>query len=213
MWWAKASFSVILATAAAWTQENAPAGLLKGDFLSWTGTPRSGQFIFQSAGNRIYSCTYDDKTYIERESRLITIAGAEEGDRMQIVSDTRTGSIVCYARLVHILDTQPAYFVPGVRPRSKGPNRPVEPFGPRGDMTFSGLVTGIKSDILTLKSRSGKYAAIHLRPDTRFLTEGQTADAGNLRVNTLVFVRCGKNLENQVEAYQVVWGEILKPEE
>jgi len=132
---------------------------------------------------------------------------------MQIVSDTRTDSIVCYARVVHILDSPPAYFVPGVRPRSKAPNRSVEPFGPRGDMTFSGLVTGIQTDLLTLKSRSGEDAAIHLRPDTRFLTGGQTADAGNLRVTALVFVRCGKNLENQVEAYQVVWGEILKPEE
>jgi len=213
MWWAKAGFSIVLTTVAGWTQENAPAGLLKGDFLSWTGTPRSGQFIFQSAGNRIYSCTYDDKTYIERESRRIMIANAEKGDHLEIVSDHRNDSTVCYARLVHILDMQHSYVVPGVRPRAKTTGRPLEPFGPRGNMTLSGLVMGVKSNILTLKARSGEYETIHLRPDTRYSTEGQTAESGNLRVNTLVFVRCGRNLENEVEAYQVVWGEILKPEE
>jgi hypothetical protein len=80
-------------------------------------------------------------------------------------------------------------------------------------MTFSGLVMAVKSNVLTLKSRTGDYETIHLRPDTRFSTDGQTAQASNLRINTLVFVRCGRNLENEVEAYQVVWGEILKPTE
>ena len=196
-----------------WTQENAPAGLLKGAFLSFTGTPRGGQFIFQSSGDQLYSCTYDDKTYIERESRLITIAGAKTGDRLRVVSDYKDDSMVCYARLVHILEMEHVYVVPGVRPRSKASNRPVEPFGPRGNMTLSGLIVGVKSNILTLKSRAGEYQSIQLRPDTRYSTAGQAADPGSLRVNTLIFVRCGRNLENQVEAYQVVWGEILKPEE
>jgi hypothetical protein len=80
-------------------------------------------------------------------------------------------------------------------------------------MTLSGLVMGVSSDVLTLKSRSGDYHTIYLRPDTRYSTEGHMAEASNLQVNTLVFVRCGRNLENQVEAYQVIWGEILKPEE
>src|SRR5260370_22670899 len=109
MWRVKASFGIVMGMTSVWAQENAPAGWLKGDFLSWTGTPRGGQFIFQSAGNRIYSCTYDDKTFIERESRLITIAGAEKGDRLEIVSDYRMNSIVCYARLVHILQLQRTY--------------------------------------------------------------------------------------------------------
>jgi hypothetical protein len=213
MAWAKAGFGIILGTAVAWAQENAPAGLLTGDFVSWTGTPRSGQFVFQSAGNRIYSCTYDDKTYVERESRRISIASAEKGDRLEIVSDYRKDSIVCYARLVHVLDPQRTYVMPGVRPRAKTSSRPAELFGPRGDMTLSGLVMGVTSGVLTLKARTGEYRTIHLRPDTRYSTEGQTAEASNLRVNTLVFVRCSRNLENEVEAYQVVWGEILKPEE
>jgi hypothetical protein len=161
----------------------------------------------------MYSCSYDDKTYMERDSRRIAIANAEKGDRLEIVSDYKRDSMVCYARLVHVLDPQHAYVVPGVRPRSKASKSPTEPFGPRGNMTFSGLVMAVKSNVLTLKSRTGDYETIHLRPDTRYSTDGQTAQASNLRINTLVFVRCGRNLEDEVEAYQVVWGEILKPTE
>jgi hypothetical protein len=212
MWRLKASFGIVMGMTSVWAQENAPAGFLKGDFLSWTGTPRSGQFVFQSAGNRIYSCTYDNKTYIERDKRYITIASAEKGDSLEIVSDYRNDSTVCYARLVHVLDPQRARVVPGVRPR-KAPSRPFEVFGPRGNMTLSGLVMGVGSNVLTLKSRRGDYQTIHLRADTRYSDEGQTAEAGNLRVNTLVFIRCSRNLENEVEAYHVVWGEILRPEE
>jgi len=42
--------------------------------------------------------------------------------------------------------------------------------------------------------------------------EGQPAEVGSLRANLVVFVRAGKNLDQEVEAYQVVWGEILQPE-
>ena len=213
MWWAKAVLGVIVAASATIAQENAPPGLFKGEFVSWTGTPRNGEFIFQTAGNRVYSCTYDDKTYMERENRRITIANAEKGDRLEIVSDHKNDSSICYARLVHVLDVQRSYVVPGVRARTKVSNRTVEPFGPRGNMTVSGLVMRVTSKILTLKSRAGEYQTIYLRPDTRYSTEGQTADASNLRVNTVVFVRCGRNLEDEVEAYQVVWGEILNPQE
>ena len=176
-----------------------------------TGTPRNGQFLFQAAGNRIYSCSFDEKTYMEREGRRIEIA--QKGDRLEIVSDRRPDSMVCYARLVHVVDPQRAYLAPGVRLRAKAANRPIEPFGPRGNLTLSGLVMSVKSNVLTLKSRAGEYETIHLRPDTRYSTGGQTAEAANLRNNTLVFVRCGRNVEDEVEAYHVIWGEILRPDE
>jgi hypothetical protein len=211
MWWAKAGFVMVLPMAWMVAQENAPAGFLKGDLVSSAGTPRGGQFIFQSAENRIYSCGYDDKTYVERDSRRIVITSAEKGDRLEIVSDYKRDSIVCYARLVHILDPQRGTGLPGLRTRQKISNRAADLFGPRGNITFSGLVMRVASNVLTLKSRSGEYRTIQLRPDTRFSTGGQTAEASNLRVNTLVFVRGGRNLDDEVEAYQVVWGEILRP--
>jgi hypothetical protein len=36
-------------------------------------------------------------------------------------------------------------------------------------------------------------------------------DADSLKPNMRVFVRAGKDLYNEVEAYQVIWGTILSP--
>ncbi len=50
-----------------------------------------------------------------------------------------------------------------------------------------------------------------MRPDTRFVRDGRTVEAASLKVNARVFVRGARNLDGAVEAYQVVWGEILRP--
>ena len=202
---------ILAATATALAQESAPSGFLRGQLLSWTGTPRLGQFTFQAAENHLYFCSYDDKTYFEREKRHITIAGAEKGDRLEIVSDHRQGSNVCYARTVHIMDEPRVVKLPGVQPRPR-PLTPPDLAATRGTLSFSAVVLKVTPEMLYLRSRAGERSAIRLRPDTRFLMEGQPSEVGSLRANLVVFVRAGKNLDNEVEAYQVVWGEILQPE-
>ena len=193
-------------------QESAPPGLLRGVLLSWSATAGAGAFTFLGFENHVYSCSYDQKTYLERDSLPITFARAEKGDRLEVVTDRPAGSSRCYARTVHILENPRTYLTPGVRPRPKA-SATFATVTPHGDLTFTGVVVRVTPAILTLRSRSGEHKLIHLRPDTRFLGEGQVADAGSLRANTTVFVRGGKNLDDEVEAYQVIWGEILHPEE
>ena len=53
--------------------------------------------------------------------------------------------------------------------------------------------------------------SILLGIDTRYLGDGQLVDADSLKPNMRVFVRAGKDLYNEVEAYQVIWGTILSP--
>ena len=48
-----------------------------------------------------------------------------------------------------------------------------------------------------------------MRTDTRFLAGGVRLDAAALPVNTRVFVRAGRSLDGGIEAYQVMWGEIV----
>jgi hypothetical protein len=201
----------LLLAAAALAQESAPPGLLRGVLLSWSAAADGGAFTFLGFENRVYSCSYDQKTYMERDNQRITFARAEKGDRLEIVSDRRPGSPLCYARTVHILNDPRAYLMPGVRPRPKEPA--FATLTPRANLTFTGVVVRVTSATLTLRSRSGEHQLIHVRPDTRFLGEGQVAGPGSLRANTMVFVRAGKNLDDEVEAYQVIWGGILHPEE
>jgi len=198
--------------AAALGQENGPIGLLRGDLVSWNGSPRAGQFIFHTADNRTYSCSYDEKTYLERDTQRVTMTSMAKGDRLEIVTDHRAASNTCYALTVHVLDVQRALVVPGVRPRPRTSPTVRDPIFERGDLTFGGVVLRVTADTLILRSRTGEHKTIRLRPDTKYFAEGQTTDAGSLRANTVVFVRAGKNLDDEVEAYQVVWGEMLRPD-
>jgi len=210
--WAKTVWVTLLWAAVAVTaQENAPPGFLRGDLLSWTGT-RNGQFMFRSAAaDRVYSCSYDDKTYIERDNRRITLALTQTGDHLELVSDRRLGSSLCYARTVHVVEPPPTFSVPGVRPRLRAASAASALFIPHPNLSFSGVVIRLTSDALILRSRSGERSVVRLRPDTRYLDQGQTAEPDNLPVNTVVFIRGGRNLDDEVEAYQVIWGEILQP--
>jgi hypothetical protein len=61
---------------------------------------------------------------------------------------------------------------------------------------------------ITLRTRDGEQTLV-LRKDTRYLADGSQQDSGALAVNTRVFVRAGQTLDGGVEAYQVMWGEIV----
>jgi hypothetical protein len=79
-------------------------------------------------------------------------------------------------------------------------------------MTFSGMVVRLSPEMMVLRTRSEPRQTIQLRPDTRYVSDGVRADAADLKVNTHVFVRCGRNLDDEIEAYQVIWGGIVRPE-
>lgn len=211
MWAKLAAFTLVLGAGCAQAQENGPSGFLRGELMGWSGTARAGQFTFRVSQDHVYFCSYDEKTYMERENQRISMAGAEKGDRVEVVSDQKQGSSLCYARTIHILEPPRAYVVPGVRPGLRKASVTTPLFPRMGDLTLTGAVLRVTPDALWLRLRSGEQKTIRLRPDTRYLTEGQTADPESLRVNTVVFVRAGKTIENQVEAYQVVWGDILQP--
>lgn len=204
-------FAGLVLRFAATAQENAPIGIFRGDLVSWTGTQRTGELTFRNTENLLYRCSYDDKTYFERENQRISVAATQKGDRVEILSDRKLGSEVCYARTVEIVDIRLMHVVPGVRPRVRNAVSATELFMPRGDMTVAGVVLRLDPDRVILRTRSGEHKAILLRSDTRYLTAGQMADRAALAVNTRVFIRAGKNLDNEVEAYQIVWGEILQP--
>jgi len=203
---------VLLFTRAALAQEDAPTGILHGDFEAWAGSDRAGELTFRNADNRLYQCSYDDKTYFERENQRISVMATEKGDRVEIVSDRKLGTDACYARTVQILVQLPVRVVPGVRSHlHQQPVSSMDLFGPRGDMTFAGVVLRLDSDRLVLRMRSGEHKSILLRPDTLYLTAGQAVERSSLAVTTRVFIRAGRNLDDKVEAFQVVWGEILEP--
>jgi hypothetical protein len=73
------------------------------------------------------------------------------------------------------------------------------------------VVFRLNSQRVVLHTRAAGDLSILLRKDTRYLADGQLVDAGSLKPNMRVFVEAGKDLYNDIEAYQVIWGKILSP--
>ena len=193
------------------SQEGTPTGILRGDLIAWSGTARTGTLTFRGTDDRVFLCVYNQRTYFERARERIAPAALHPGDRLEVVADKQEDSATCYARTVQVLDFPPPRTLPGQRPRLRTSPGATESFAPRGNLTFTGVVMESSSGELILRTRSNERKLILLRQDTRYMGDGQILERANLRVNTRVFVRAGRNIEEELEAYQVVWGDILRP--
>jgi hypothetical protein len=196
-----------IAAAQSQTPEN--AALVRGVLLECDVRP-AGEFSIRVADNRVLRYQFDRKTYVEREEHLIEPARLVAGEKVEVLSDTVAGYPLRYARTIHVL--QP---VPPPRPQTLGRYRAydpkTEPAIRTGNITFSGVVFRLNSQRIVLHTRAAGDLSILLRKDTRYLADGQVVDADSLKPNMRVFVRAGKDLYNDVEAYQVIWGTILTP--
>jgi hypothetical protein len=100
--------------------------------------------------------------------------------------------------------------------RPPNPDRPrtrqgwAERAAPAGNLSFSGVVSRLGEGRLVLRTRAGEQTLL-LRPDTRYLENGEIVEAAALKPTMRVFVRAGQNIWDQVEAFQVIWGAILEP--
>ncbi len=181
-------------------------GIIRGDLLEWEGSASRGELAIRSTDDRVSRCAYDGKTYFERDRQRVSMLNLKPGEKVEMVADYRQNSLRCYALMVHVLDG-PA---PTPYRRLTIPSRaPTESIFPRGNLTFAGVVLRMTAQHLLLRTNAGKEQRFSLRQDTRFVQEGAIVQASMLRVNTRVFIRAGKNYEDEVEAYQVMWGEIV----
>lgn len=184
--------------------------LVRGVLLERDQPNGSGEFSVRAADNQVFRYQFDAKTYVEREKQMIDVARLQPGEKVEVVSDTVPGSVLRYARTIHVFEDAPP-------PRSLTAGRlrayrtATERSVPAGTLTYSGVVFRVTGERLVLHTREGGDQSLLLRKDTRFLENGETVEAGNLKPNMRVFVRAGKDLYDQVEAYQVIWGSILDP--
>lgn len=190
-------------------QENAPIGIVRGDLVEWDGDKVQGDILIRTPPDRIYTCHVDASTYLERDGQRIAMAAVKTGDRLEIVADHKPGSQRCYARTVRVIEkatvTNPGYRVNMRR------NTVIEQIYPRGNLTFSGVIIRMNPQLLVLRTRTEPEKPVLLRRDTLYMDSGLPGDLSTLVVNTRVSIRGGRNLDNELEAYQVIWGEIEGP--
>ena len=203
-WW-----GVLLALAVLAAQSG-PAGTLRGTLLERdASTP--GQVSVRTPEHQVYCFLVDGATQFEREGRRVTIGEIKPGEVVEIVSQESPGRKQRFARTVRVVGSRPAVASPPYPWRYSLRRSFSDELIPRGPLTFAGTVAELNEENLVLRTRGGSPKTIWLRSDTRFLHDGRLVGPPVLKVNTRIFIRGGENLEGQVEAYQVVWGQILKP--
>jgi len=205
----------LLAAFAGWAAAQAPPSnpapaLIRGVLLERDPQTASGEFSVRAEDNRVFRYQFDAKTYVERESQLIDVRRLQPGEKVEVLSDAVPGAALRYARTIHVLaDPLPA------RPLSAGrlraPKSVPDRALPAGNLTYSGVVFRMTNERLVLHTREAGDQSILLRKDTRYLQDGEVVGASDLKPNTRVFIRAGKDLYDEVEAYQVIWGGILNP--
>ena len=205
---------------AARAQEPSFSGVVRGVLIECDAQGTAGEFALRAQQtNQVYRFAFDAKTYVERETLRTSMNRLPKGDLIEVVADRDESVAVHYARTVHVIEARPEPPQPTSAGRYRmyrtSPYRAPAPaldlLFPRGNLTFSGVIARVAADRLVLHTRQEGEKTILLRFDTRFLEEGSPVDAVDLKPNTRVFVRAGRNLENQIEAYQIVWGQILEP--
>lgn len=191
-----------------------PPPVLRGVLLERDAQTDSGEFSVRDANSQVFRFAFDAKTYVDRDQQSINVSRLQPGEDVEVVSDEVSGSLLRYARTIHVLP-QPA----PPRTLSQGRTRAYRSTADRllipdrvhyGAVAFSGVVFRVSPERVVLHTRDGDQTFL-LRPDTRYLEDGDVVSLVELKPNMRVFVRAGKTLYNELEAYQVIWGNILEP--
>jgi hypothetical protein len=193
----------ILAAGMLAQQEIAPIGIVRGALIECDAT----RLTVRTADNHTYGFVIDSKTFIERDNFRISCSKLDKAEPLEIVSDRSTEPGLAYARLITVVN-------PAIRARRRAlldHEDPTLSIAPRGSLTFTGVVLRMDDDGLVLRTRVDGEKWILVRHDTRFREDGLRVEPSSLHSSTRVFVRAGKNLDGEIEAYEIVWGEILIP--
>lgn len=181
-----------------------PNGYFHGTLLSLQGTTAEGVLTVRAANGTVFDCGYDAKTYAELSKQRISPSKLVAGDPLDVLIDHSGRTRTCYLRIVRVLaaaDLRPN------RPAAvqKAPARNLTP---AATFTLSGIVVSKGNGVITVRGRD-REETMHVRRDTRFFGEGVRTDLSGLALNQRVFVEAGRNLDGELEAYQVTWGGIL----
>jgi hypothetical protein len=168
----------------------------------------AGEFSVRAADNQVFRFQFDRKTDVERDQQTIEVARLEPGENVEVTADS-PGSALHYARSVHALPSPAPRLVSAGRIRTT--RNPIDRIIPAGALAFSGVVSRLNDERVILHTRASGDQTILLRQDTRYVDNGDVVEPADLKPNMRVFVRAGKTLYNEIEAYQVVWGQILIP--
>jgi hypothetical protein len=188
-------------------QDPAPVGIVHGVVIECGET----ELVVRNTDDRVYRFAIDSKTFIQRDHFRIPCEDIGRGEPVEVVSDRSNEPGTRYARLVTVVRQEVRQRRRPVREPLPVIEDPTLSIAPRGSLTFTGVVLRLDGEGLVLRTRGAGEKWILFRRDTRFRADGLVVESSTLQSSTRVFVRAGTNLDGEMEAYEVVWGEILTP--
>jgi hypothetical protein len=185
-----------------------PSPEQEGVVLEWDSNVAAGELAIRAPDNEVYRYRFDSKTLVQRDAFSGGMGHLRVADQVIVDSDLVPGTLLRYARSIRVMIAPPQMTLADARVRATISllDRPPQ----TGNLTFAGVVSRLNPQSLVLRTRAGEQTLL-IRRDTRYVDNGDTVEAAQLRPNMRVFVRAGRNLYEQVEAYQVIWGSILDP--
>ncbi len=197
---------VVILSACLAGAEEMPSGYFRGAMLDFDGTPAAGTLRAKSAAGDTYTCMYDAKSYLEFEKQRVKVNQLREGDPLEVLAYRRAGETSCYVLSLQVLP--PPVKARPTRRIDVTPSKTIRPAVVRhGTQSFAGVVTQVNATAVTVRTRTEERTFL-LRPDTRFFGNGLKMDAKDVSVNQRLSVEAGRNLEGQLEAFQLTWGEL-----
>lgn len=185
------------------------APLTRGVFRYWAGAESGGTFDFQTPDEYQHRCNFTVRTYFEREHKRTSIRTLEDGQPLEVLSEPGPGTRQCTALIVRILTETT---LQSARYQSRASSRiATETFAPRGNLIFTGVIVQSDDKSFIVRTREGSRHLIQIRKDTSFLAAGDPSTLVQMPFNKPVQVRAGKTFDNDIEAFSVVWGQILQP--
>ncbi|HUP05264.1 MAG TPA: hypothetical protein VMU19_14805 [Bryobacteraceae bacterium] len=199
-------FWVALLTPVATLAQTTP--LVSGVLLERDAPGPGGELSLRAPDDQVFRFRFDAQTKVERDGAASEIARIEPGDRVELVPDRMPHADLRYA--VSIQSTAgPPRPIAYMRPGREAP--PAHALFAADALSYAGVVSQLTPARVVLHMRNGADQPIVLLKETRYMNDGANVDAAALQMNMHVFVRAGKSLYGDVEAYQVMWGQILQP--
>lgn len=196
-------------------QTAAPPAYVQGVLLERDPQTASGEFSLRVPGDQVFRFLFNEKTAVDRDQQPIDVSRLQPGEDLEVISDEIDGSWLRFARTIHVLSS-PAPPKPALESRQRAYRfsadrmAPLDRLIPATSVGVAGVVFRINRERVVLHTRSGDQTIL-LRPDTRYIEDGGVVGSSDLKPNMRVYVRTGRTLYNEMEAYQVVWGQILEP--
>ncbi|MFN7920956.1 MAG: hypothetical protein U0Q16_12715 [Bryobacteraceae bacterium] len=192
--------------------EPPPLRIMKGYIADWKIQGLAGDLALRTESRELVRCSVLSTSHLMRAGLRIHPHGVRIGDWVEMIGKFDPSG-ACHLQTLYVR----ALEAPVRRPHEIPQAVPAYARGylsglfMRGTLTFTGIVNRMEDGRLFLYTRNMGPRSFAVRRDTVFTGSGRSVDPDQLEPYTRVFVRASRTYDGDLEAYYVIWGDILTP--